>query len=257
MNDPSTGRLADHSILVTGAGGGIGLAIAQAVHDQGAHVVAADRTLTPALLDLGRTAPNVQVVTTDVTDPDQVGAATERLTSSIGHLGVVHCAAVQLPELDGKVADLDLAALQQTLQVNLAGAFLVARAAVRRMLAVEAVGSIVLCGSPTALRGSSDDFSAYSMSKGGVHALTRVLANSYAAHSIRANTLVPGPTLTPLTQPIFDQRPDNLAALLARVPLGRLGRPEDYAGAAVFLLSTESSFATGSEFVVDGGLTIS
>jgi NAD(P)-dependent dehydrogenase (short-subunit alcohol dehydrogenase family) len=98
-------------------------------------------------------------------------------------------------------------------------------------------------------------YSAYSSSKGGAMALTRVMAADYAKHNIRVNGIVPGTIETPLTRRLTED-PETRAALIAGEPIGRLGTPEDLAGIAVFLASDESRFATGAHFHVDGGISV-
>ncbi|MEK6344844.1 MAG: SDR family oxidoreductase, partial [Curtobacterium sp.] len=115
-------------------------------------------------------------------------------------------------------------------------------------------GSIIATGSPTGLNGEGSTFAAYSSTKGGIHALVRATAMAYARDGIRVNTVVPGYTETGLVTTIADD-PDARAAIVSRTPLGRPGRPEDVTGIMVFLASDESSYATGSVFRVDGGMT--
>lgn len=252
-----TGRLSGKVAVVTGAASGIGQAIARGFVLEGARVGFLDRTL-PALPDPGpgSTGEAFSLVA-DITDELQIVNAFGAVKEMAGGLDVlVHCAAVQMFGSDAAAAQLDKAVWDRTIDVNLTGAFLVCRYGIELILATGRGGSIVNCGSPTALRGSSPDFAAYSSSKGGVHALTRVLAAEYGRRGIRANTLVPGPTETTLTADAF-RDPDLRRRLTDRVSLGRLGLAQDYVGVAVFLASDESGFATGAEFVVDGGYTIS
>lgn len=252
--ETKTDRLAGKSVLVTGAASGIGLAIAQGLVAHGADVVTIDRATSPELSDLalkGLLTPVMADISRSSELEDAV-AASPLGTRAID--GLVHCAGVQMAGADDKLANVDPDTWRRTLGVNLDGTFAVCRLVVRRMLADKTPGSLVLCGSPTGIRGGAPDFSAYSVSKGGVHAMTRVLATAYGGAGIRANTLVPGPTETPLTAPIWREGGVR-EALLERVPMGRLGRPEDYVGAAIFLISDESAFMTGSEVVVDGGFT--
>jgi NAD(P)-dependent dehydrogenase (short-subunit alcohol dehydrogenase family) len=116
-------------------------------------------------------------------------------------------------------------------------------------------GSVSNCASPTGLTGSGAGYTAYSSAKGGVFALTRVLAVDYARDGIRVNSVVPGATQTPLIESLLaDQK--TRSSLIAGTPLGRLGTPEDLTGIAIFLASDESRYATGATFVVDGGVTI-
>jgi len=125
------------------------------------------------------------------------------------------------------------------------------------MLAAGRGGSIVLCSSPAAFAGfAAGGASAYAASKGGVSALTRTLAVDYARYGVRVNAIVPGPTETPL---MWAAVPDGGRAAMrvqieAEVPLGRLADPEEPARAALWLLSDEASYVTGSHLVCDGGV---
>jgi NAD(P)-dependent dehydrogenase (short-subunit alcohol dehydrogenase family) len=115
-------------------------------------------------------------------------------------------------------------------------------------------GSIILTGSPTGLNGEGAAFTAYSTSKAGMHGLARTVAAAYASEGIRVNTVVPGYTETPLVTAISGDS-ESRAAIVSRIPLGRAGTPADVEGIMVFLASDEASFATGSMFRVDGGMT--
>ena len=162
-------------------------------------------------------------------------------------------AGVQLFGHDAEVADLELEVWQRTMSVNLTGAFLTLKYAVRGMLELGG-GSIILTGSPTAVRGEGSDFTAYSTSKAGMHGLGRTVAAAYAKRGIRVNTVGPAYTETGLVQTIIDD-PDVRAAIIGRIPMGRAGTPADLEGIMVFLASDESAFATGAVFAVDGGMT--
>lgn len=252
----STGRLQGQVAVVTGAGSGIGQAVAAGFAREGARVLALDRAESLALTDLGQ-SEGARVMVADVTDEAAVESVFQAALADMGGVDVLaHCAGIQLVGRDGALDALDLPTWRQTLEVNLTGTFLTCRAAARAMLAAGRGGSIMVCGSPTSLRGTSSDYSAYSSSKGGVHALVRVIATEYGPHGIRANTLVPGPTQTGLTEQIFADA-DVVGRLVARVPLGRLGLPVDYVGAALFLATADSAFMTGAELVVDGGYIVS
>ncbi len=249
-----TRRLSGKVAVVTGAASGIGQAIANGFLREGADVWFLDRT-EPAMPSFDRDGV-ARAVMVDVTSEREVEAGLTAVREAGQRLDiVVHCAAVQGVGSDSQVADLERSVWDQTIEINLGGTFVVCKHALKVMLDVGNGGSIINCGSPTALRGSSADFAAYSSSKGGVHALTRVIATAYGRYGIRANTLIPGPTLTPLTAAAFDD-PGVRNHLVAKIALGRLGEPEDYVGIATYLASDESRFTTGGEFVVDGGYTV-
>lgn len=159
---------------------------------------------------------------------------------------VVANAGIQLFGSDAEVADLDLEVWRRTLDVNLTGAFLTLKHAVRGMLQLGG-GSIILTGSPTAVRGEGSDLTAYSTSKAGMHGLGRTVAAAYARRGIRVNTVGPAYTDTDLVSTITHD-PDARAAIIGRIPMGRAGSPADLEGIMVFLASDESAFATGAIF---------
>lgn len=248
------GRLGGKVAVVTGAASGIGLATARAYLAEGATVGLLDIPSGPVqdvAHELGRSAFGL---TCDVADEASVTNSFDRVRQRGQRLDVlVNCAAVQLNGRDARAHELDLAAWQDTIAVNLTGAYLCCKYAIPLMIEGGG-GSIINCGSPTGVRGSGSRFTAYTASKGGVMALTRVLAIDYAADAIRVNTLVPGTTDTPLIQTnIADNATRRV--LESNIPLGRLAQPSDYAGIAVYLASDESRYATGAEFVIDGGIT--
>jgi len=115
-------------------------------------------------------------------------------------------------------------------------------------------GSIILVGSPTGYRGCAPGYTAYSSSKGAIIGLTRVMAVDYAKEKIRVNSLMPGTTETPMVAEALDD-PGVRQRLAAAIPMGRVGRPEDVVGLAIFLASDESNFCTGGMYMADGGMT--
>lgn len=248
-------RLAGKVAIVTGAGSGIGRAAARAFVAEGARVGLLDKN-GAAVEELARELGSASFpLVADVSSDADVSAAFAEADRRAGRLDVLYnCAGVELIGQDTRVHDLDLAIWERTLATNLTGVFLCCKYGLRLMLRGGG-GSIINCGSPTAITGCGAGSDAYSASKGGVMALTRVLAIDYARDGIRVNSVVPGTIDTPMNAPVLTD-PEQRAAMIAGEPIGRLGTPEDLAGIAVFLASDESSFATGASFVVDGGLCI-
>jgi NAD(P)-dependent dehydrogenase (short-subunit alcohol dehydrogenase family) len=250
-----SGRLSGKSALVTGAASGIGRAVATRFVREGSRVAFADldregAAAAVAALDGGTQAYPLEV---DVSDEEAVTRAFADVLERAGSVDIVVAnAGVQLFGQDASVGDLELAAWQRTVDVNLTGTFLTVKHAVRSMIGRG--GSIILMGSPTGIVGGGRGFTAYSTSKAGIHGLTRVAAADYAAAGIRINAVIPGYTETPLVQAIAEDR-EARSALLSTVPLGRAGTPRDVEGIMVFLASDESLYATGALFVVDGGAT--
>lgn len=248
-----TYRLSGKTALVTGAAAGIGLGVALRFAQEGARVVFADRDGEGA----GTAAASVagaRGVQMDISDEASVVGAFASLAVD-GWLPdvVVANAGVQLFGHDARVADLDLATWQRTVDVNLTGTFLTVKHAVRAMLAGGG-GSIILTGSPTGVRGEGADFTAYSTTKAGIHGLGRTVAAAYVSDGIRVNTVIPAYTETPLVQAITSDDHAR-AAIISRIPMGRAGAPSDIEGIMVYLASDESAFATGTLIAVDGGMT--
>lgn len=248
------GRLAGKRAAVTGAGSGIGRAIALRFALEGARVAALDRTV-PGNDRPSQAADATIPIHADVTDEKSVSAAFQRVFAEFGGLEILVAAAgIQLHDEDLRAHELTLEVWNRTIAVNLTGVFLTCKYAITAMLE-SGGGSIVIVGSPTGLRGSVRGNTAYSASKGGVHALTRVIATGYAAEGIRVNTLVPGATDTPLISSLLADD-EVRASIIESIPFGRIGLPQEYTGLAVHLASDESSYSTGALFVADGGHTI-
>ena len=248
------GQLEGKTALITGGALGIGLAVAQRFAREGARVILADRNGEGAAAAAADIGENARVVTMDISDEDAVAAAFAEVEAA-GWVPdvVVANAGVQLFGQDAPAADLDLDVWRRTIDINLTGAFLTVKHAVRSMLR-HGGGSIILTGSPTAVNGEGKDFTAYSASKAGMHGLARTVAAAYADRGIRVNTVQPAYTETPLVAAISED-PASRAAIISRIPIGRAGTPDDVAGIMVYLASDDGAFATGATFQVDGGMT--
>ncbi len=249
-------RLEGKVAVITGAGSGIGRVAASLFAAEGAQVVvadvAADRAEAAAaeIVDGGGAAIPVPV---DVSDEVQVNAMVERAVATYGGLHVLFNNAGIFPDEDGGILDTPPETWQMVMEVNLKGVWLGCRAGVPAMLA-SGGGSIVNVASFVALVGAATAQMAYTASKGGVLAMTRELAVEYARRGIRANSICPGPIETPLLAELLAD-PERRQRRLVHIPIGRFGRPEEIAKAALFLASDDSSFVTGSALVVDGGIT--
>lgn len=234
--------MSDASVaLVTGAGGGIGAAIAQTLAERGHTVVAAD-------LALGRhDHPAIHPVAADVTDDASVTAAID-LARSLGRLrGVVNCAGLLI---ETPVGDLDGRGNEAMLAVNLLGAMRVVRLAVPHM---ESGSSIVNITSIAAASGSAPAVSGYASTKGGLEAYTRAMACELGPRGIRVNSLAPGIIRAPMAGLLLhDERSEQ--RMLRQIPLGRLGEPVDIGKVTAFLLSDDAAYVHGIVVTVDGGL---
>lgn len=247
-------RLQGKTALVTGAGAGIGRAVAERFAREGARVIIADRDADAAASVAAGIGDAARAATVDISDEASVEAAyVDLIAAGWSPNVVVANAGVQLFGQDAKAADLDLDVWRRTIDINLTGTFLTVKHSVRAMLA-SGGGSIILTGSPTGVRGEGNDFTAYSTSKAGIHGLARTAAAAYAADGIRVNAVVPAYTETGLVSTISDD-PESRAAIIGRIPLGRAGTPADIEGIMVFLASADGEFATGGLFAVDGGMT--
>lgn len=255
---PAERRLDGQVCIVTGGASGIGRAIARLFARHGARVVVAD--LSERVLESG--PPTVALIAqaggtavftrTDVGDAGAVAALVEGTAARFGRLDVmVSNACIRHPR---RLTDLDEADWDRVMAVNLKGVFLCCRAAVAQMLrqapAGEVRGRLINLSSQHGLIAAPGDL-AYGVSKAGIDYLTRQVAADYAADGIVCNAVAPGKIVTGQGGRLLDAAVLDRAR--SRTPWPRLGRPEDVAGAALFLASAEASFVTGTTLMVDGG----
>jgi NAD(P)-dependent dehydrogenase (short-subunit alcohol dehydrogenase family) len=206
---------------------------------------------TVALVDLAGGA--AIALAADVSAETGVRSAVETVVRELGSLHVLYNnAGIWVPG-DGATTELDLAAWERTLAVNLTGVMLMCRFAIPAISAAGG-GSVINTSSPVAVR-PEPVYDAYAASKGGVISLTRSIAQFYAKDGVRANVLMPGSIETPMTREALSN-PAYRSASERMAVLGRLGRPEEVAAAALYLASDESSFVTGAIHWVDGGWMI-
>ena len=246
-------RLTDRVAIVTGAGSGIGRAIALRAAGEGAAVVVADLDPTggrETVDQIVQTAGRAVCVDTDVTRAADVQRLVETALSAYGRIDVlVNNAAIGGGD---DILATDEATWDRIVAVVLKSVFLCTRAVLPRMLEQRG-GSIVNISSVNALTGLGEE--AYSAAKAGVINLTQNLAIRYGQYGVRANVICPGTIRTPIWRQRVEKRPDVFDILTRWYPIGRVGEPEDVANATIFLASDEASFVTGAVLTVDGGLT--
>jgi NAD(P)-dependent dehydrogenase (short-subunit alcohol dehydrogenase family) len=248
-------ELEGKAALISGAGGGICRAVAVAFAKAGASVACVD-------IDPASSAETARLVAEaggrslsqacDVASESQTLAAAEAAQRAFGRLDILVCGAAP-HDPSGTVTEVSLDNWQRVLDINLTGAFLLSRAVLPVMIAGGG-GSIIFIASQLGRVGSAGR-AAYCATKGGLIQLAKVMAIDHAAQNIRVNTLSPGAVETQRTLKRYGSFSAAREQLGSKHLLGRLGRPDEIAGAAVFLAGDGASFVTGSDLLVDGGYT--
>ena len=247
-------RLDERVALVTGAGRGIGRGIAIGLAAAGATVAVWDIDAPSAATVAGEVGTSAVADVVDVTDAAAVEAGLDRIGSVLGPVDILVANAGVTSR--SPLESLDDEEFSRVVGVNLGGTFVCTRGVGRRLIQSGRPGSVITVASISGLVGNrGGDNTHYCLTKGGVIAFTRSLAVEWAKHGIRVNAIAPGYTATPMTDRLHDTDPDLYEELETRVPLQRLGTPEDMAGAAVYLASPAAAYVTGHVLLVDGGYT--
>jgi NAD(P)-dependent dehydrogenase (short-subunit alcohol dehydrogenase family) len=243
------------TVVVTGAGRGLGAEIAQAAATAGWTVGVLDRDEAAASATVDAVGARAVVLVADTTDERAVDVALDRFADATGHAApdslVCNAGIVRF----GPLLDLSVDDWRSVVDVNLTGTFVTGRAVARRMVAAEQGGSIVTV---TSMNGvvPGPKAGAYAATKAGIARLTQQMALEWGSRGIRVNAVAPGLIDGGMSAPIYADA-DVRSRREGAVPLGRLGTGPDVAAAVLFLLSSQSAYVTGTELLVDGGVTMS
>jgi 3-oxoacyl-[acyl-carrier protein] reductase len=242
-------ELTGKTALVTGATGGIGSAIARALHEQGA-TVALSGTRREVLDQLaGELKERVHVLPCDLADKDQVEALVPQSEQAMGKLDIlVANAAITRDNLFVQLSD---EAWDDVIAVNLTATFRLARAAVRSMMR-RRFGRIIGITSVVGITGNPGQGN-YTAAKAGMIGMIKSIAQEYAKRNVTANCIAPGFIASPMTDKLNEKQRE---AILSRIPAGRIGAGSDVGGAAIYLASDEAGYVTGQTLHVNGGMAM-
>jgi glucose 1-dehydrogenase len=249
--------------LVTGANSGIGKATAIALGKAGADVVVnyvtGEDSAEAVVEEIRRSGVKAYAHQADVSNEDQVKQMFARMVAELGTIDILVNNAGR--QKDAKFVDMTLADWNAVISVNLTGQFLCAREAVREFLrrgvvpSVSAAAGKIICMSSVHERIPWAGHANYAASKGGIMMLMKSIAQEFAPHRVRINSIAPGAIRTPINTEAWST-PEAYRSLMMLVPYGRIGEPDDIARTAVWLASDESDYLVGATLFVDGGMTL-
>lgn len=248
------GRFDGRVTVVTGAASGIGLAVSRALVAEGGRVVMVDLDDVALRWRSGELGESVHAVRGDAADPAVVEGALSQAVECFGQINYAHAHAGI--GVDKRAVDMTLDEWRSVLDLNLTGAFMLARGALRAFEQSRRPGAIVFTSSPHAVL-TAPATAAYASSKAALLGLTRTLALEGASTGVRVNAVLPGPTATGMVEDFVaaSDDPETVRASFERTaPLGRLAQPDEIAQVVLFLLSDAASYVTGAALPVDGGL---
>jgi 3-oxoacyl-[acyl-carrier protein] reductase len=245
-------KFSGQSAIVAGAGGGMGLVTASELVKRGINVALVDIKSKPE--DIPKGPGNSIYIQADLADEKQMERAVAQALEKLGNISyLVNTVGVLWLDRDKGAVDIDMAVWDQVFNINLRSLVLLIKKVIPE-IKKSGGGAMVHFSSIDALRGDPVPQDAYGASKAALVRLSKSLAIQHASDNIRCNVILPGPALTPM-QERWQGKPDVQARIGENIPLGRLGRAEDLANACLFLLSDNASWITGTELVVDGGIT--
>jgi len=247
--------LSGRTAIVTGGNQGIGFAIARGLAMAGASVVIANRRSEEgrrAAESLRAEGFTVAAIPADASSRSSVEALVSRTINDLGKIDILVTSAGAI--VRKPVEDISEEEWDHVMDTNLKGVFLCCQLAGKHMIQRKKGKIINVSSNITVslqlLR------SIYAASKAGVSHLTRAFALEWAKYNVNVNAIGPGPTITPFNQRYFEEHPDDLQLRVNSIPMGRMGDPADYVGAAIFLAADASDYVTGQTLIVDGGSTI-
>jgi 3-oxoacyl-[acyl-carrier protein] reductase len=241
--------LTARTALVTGATGGIRAAIARAMHAKGAVVAISGRRGDRLDALAGQLAGRVHVFPCDIASTEEVEALVPAAEQAMGHVDIlVNNAGIARDQLFIRMKDEDW---DEVLAIDLTAAFRLARAAVRGMMR-RRFGRIIGIASVVGITGNAGQAN-YAAAKAGMIAMTKSLAQEVASRGVTVNAIAPGFIETAMTDALTDKQKESI---LARVPAGRLGEPEDVAAGALYLASNEGAYVTGQTLHINGGMAM-